>query len=145
MTGDEDGSAERLNDLWDGHEASRRVLARRGNTLDRRDGGIGDTKRMMMRRVSRVRGVSRHRAHLMGLVGLTDNSTHSRHDWRSDKDGREDPRREASNHQMASIANFFMSGPEQCLNNASGTPCASGSFTVAHVAVAARFRRLTRN
>ena len=83
---------ERLKDLLDGDETGERVLTAMRATHHRRYGRLDTTVRMMC--------VFRHRAHLMGLVGLTDNPTHSGRDRRSDKDRREDPRREASNHQI---------------------------------------------
>jgi len=91
---------EPLKDLLDGgNEDSGQVLAAMRATHQRREGRMDTTMRMMC--------VSRHRAHLMGLVSLTDKPTYVVRDRRADKDGREDPRRKASNHQIASIANFF--------------------------------------
>ena len=86
-------------------------------TRHRGGGCLYSTMRMMC--------VSRHRAHLMGLVCLTDDSTHSGRDRRSGNDEGEDPREETSNHRIASIANFSTDGPEQSLNNVSEMPSAS--------------------
>lgn len=94
----------------DSDEAKGRVLADMRATHHRRNGRIHTTMRMM--------GVFRHRAHLVGLVGLTDNPTDGGRDRRAGDDGREDPRRQASNHQIASIANYSRDGPEQCVRNA---------------------------
>ena len=60
------------------------MLASMRATQQRRDASRGTTMRMMF--------VSRHRAHLMGLVVLTDKTTHGGRGRRSDYDEGEDQR-----------------------------------------------------
>ena len=105
---------EPLEDLLDGDGTHGGVIALMRATHQRRDGRLDTAMRMMC--------MSRHRTHLMGLMCLADDPTDGVRDRRAEKDSREDPRREASNHQIASIANFFADTPEQCLNNASEMP-----------------------